>query len=115
MNKIKEKNLREERRARRTRAKIFGTAERPRLSVFRSASYIYAQVIDDSKGHTIIAGSTRGMKGTKTEGSAALGEMIAKSAKEKGIDAMVFDRGAYQYHGRVKSVAEAVRAAGIKI
>ncbi len=115
MNKIKEKNLRAERRAKRTRSKLFGTAERPRLSVFRSASYIYAQLIDDSKGHTLVSGSTRGLKGTKTETSVALGEMIAKSAKEKGIDAMIFDRGSYIYHGRVKSIAEAVRAAGIKI
>lgn len=117
MNKKKTANLNKVRRAKRTRAKLFGTAERPRFSVHRTNQYIYAQAIDDVKGNTLFAGSTRDIetKGAKTAKSAALGELMAKKAKDAGIEAMVFDRGSYKYHGRVKSVAEAIRSAGIKI
>ena len=117
MNKIKEKNLKAERRARRTRAKLFGTAARPRLSVFRSNRYLYAQLIDDERGHTILSASTHDIEkaGTKVEKSSALGDLLAKKAKEAGVESMVFDRGSYRYHGRVKGVAEALRNSGIKI
>jgi large subunit ribosomal protein L18 len=118
MNKKKVMNLNKKRRAKRTRAKLFGTAEKPRFSVHRTNKYIYAQVIDDNKGNTLFAGSTREAKvtkGTKTLKAAALGELLAKKAKEVGIEAMVFDRGSYRYHGRVKSIAEALRSSGIKI
>lgn len=117
MNKIKEKNLKAERRARRTRAKLFGTAERPRLSVFRSNRYLYAQLIDDERGRTILSASTHDVekKGAKVEKSVILGDLLAKKAKEKGIASMVFDRGPYRYHGRVKGVAEALRNSGINI
>ncbi|MDD4931038.1 MAG: 50S ribosomal protein L18 [Candidatus Colwellbacteria bacterium] len=118
MNKQKKiLNRNEKRRAKRTRAKLFGTAERPRFSVNRSNRYLYAQVIDDTKAHTLFAGSTKELeaKGNKSVKAAALGESMAKKAKEAGIEAMVFDRGSYKYHGRVKSVAEALRSSGIKI
>ena len=117
MNKTKTINQNKERRAKRTRAKLFGTAERPRFSVHRTNQYIYAQAIDDSKGHTLFSGSTKEIetKGMKTEKAAALGELMAKKAKDAGIGSMIFDRGSYKYHGRVKSVAEALRGAGIKI
>jgi large subunit ribosomal protein L18 len=117
MNKTKTLNENKERRAKRTRAKLFGTAERPRLSVFRSNRYICAQAVDDAKGYTLFAGSTKEIKekGTKTEKSSALGTLIAEKAKKAGVDSMIFDRGSYKYHGRVKSVADALRNAGIKI
>lgn len=117
MNKKKILNRNEERRAKRTRAKLFGTAERPRFSVHRTNRYMYAQVIDDTKAHTLLSGSTRELeeKGNKSVKAATLGEHMAKKAKEAGIEAMVFDRGSYKYHGRVKSVAEALRSSGIKI
>jgi len=117
MNKKKTTNLNKERRAKRTRAKLFGTTERPRFSVHRTNKYIYAQAIDDVKGATLFAGSTRDIEaaGAKSVKSAALGELMAKKAKDSGIEAMVFDRGSYKYHGRIKSVADALRSAGIKI
>ena len=99
----------------RIRGKISGTAERPRMSVFRSNKAIYVQLIDDLKGHTIVAASSKGMEGgTKTEISAKVGEEIAKKALDKGIDTVVFDRNGYLFHGRVKSLADAARKAGLK-
>lgn len=117
MNKLKVKNQREERRAKRTRAKIFGTTERPRFSVHRTNQYLYAQVIDDTSHKTLLAGSTKDIKdkGNKVSKSVALGEALAKKAKDAGISEMIFDRGSYRYHGRVKSIAEALRNSGIKI
>ena len=107
---------RRERRALRTRATLFGTAIRPRLSVFRSLRFTYAQLIDDAAGVTLWAGSTIGIKGAKGKTAAAekLGALAADGAKAKKIDAVVFDRGAYRYHGRVKAVAEGARKAGLK-
>jgi len=103
------------RRCVRIRAKISGTAERPRLSVFRSNTNIYTQLIDDTKSITLAASSDHGVKkGTKTERAAEVGKAIAKKAQEKKISTIVFDRSGYKYHGRVKAIAEAAREAGLK-
>lgn len=106
-----------ERRKKRVRAKICGTAERPRLSVFRSNYYIYAQLIDDVAGRTLAAVSSKELKvaGDKKVKAKAVGELIAKKAKEIGIKSAIFDRGSYQYHGRVKALAEAFKESGLKL
>ncbi|QOR75248.1 MAG: 50S ribosomal protein L18 [Thermoflavifilum sp.] len=103
----------------RIRKRISGTATRPRLSVFRSNTSIYAQLIDDTTGHTLAAASSRdkaiaAQKGTKTEKSYLVGEALAKKALALGITRCVFDRGGYLYHGRVKALAEGARAAGLQ-
>ncbi len=99
----------------RIRGKISGTVQRPRLSVFRSNKAIYVQVIDDLAGNTLVAASSKGIaEGTKTEIAAKVGEEIAKKAREKGITEVVFDRNGYLFHGRVKSLADAARKAGLK-
>jgi large subunit ribosomal protein L18 len=102
----------------RIRSKLQGTAERPRLAVFRSVAHIYAQVIDDSKGHTLVAASSVEKAGKSGGGNVAaakaIGKSIAERAKEKGIKKVVFDRGGYQYHGRVKALADAAREAGLE-
>lgn len=99
----------------RIRGKISGTAERPRMSVFRSNKGIYVQVIDDLAGVTLAAASSKGLEGgTKTEVAAKVGKEIAKKAQEKGITEVVFDRNGYLYHGRVKSLADAAREGGLK-
>ena len=99
----------------RIRGKVSGTAERPRMSVFRSNKGIYVQLIDDLTGRTLAAASSKGLEGgTKTEVSAKVGQEIAKIAKEKGIETVVFDRNGYLFHGRVKSLADAAREAGLK-
>lgn len=106
------------RRRARVRAKITGTKEKPRLSVFRSNRYLYAQLIDDSSGKTIVSASTKGIKkesGGKIGKSSALGKLLATKTKEAGIKVMILDRGKYAYHGRVKAVAEALREEGIKL
>jgi large subunit ribosomal protein L18 len=97
------------------RSKISGTPERPRLSVFRSNSQIYAQLIDDVAGKTLADASSLAIKDkiTKKEQAAKVGKLIAKSAQEAGIQAVVFDRGGYLYHGRVKELAEAARKNGL--
>lgn len=110
-----------QRRHRRVRAKISGTPERPRLNVFRSLDHIYAQVIDDVAGHTLVSASTVDRelrtevadKG-KSEAAKLVGELIAKRAKEAGITEVVFDRGGYRYHGRIKALADGAREAGLK-
>ena len=98
------------------RRKIQGTAERPRLSVFRSNRDIYVQLIDDVAGHTLVGTSTKEVEtsGNKVEQSKAVGKKIAEMAKTKGIEAVVFDRGGYLYHGRVKALAEAAREGGLQ-
>jgi len=106
------------RRHRRVRKKVRGTAERPRLSVFRSLKHIYAQIINDEEGRTLVAASSlspeiRGMQGAKTDIARAVGRLIAQKALEKGITKVVFDRGGYKYHGRVKALAEGAREAGL--
>lgn len=101
----------------RVRKKVKGTTERPRLSVFRSSKAIYCQVIDDLKGHTIAAASSRDTgvaAGSKTEQAKAVGQLIAEKAKSAGVETVVFDRGGYLYHGRVKALAEGAREAGLQ-
>jgi large subunit ribosomal protein L18 len=101
----------------RIRVKLSGTADRPRLNVYRSLSHIYAQVIDDQKGETIVSASTLALK-SKTGGNVAaakeIGKAIAQRAVEKGIKSVVFDRGGYLYHGRIKALADAAREAGLE-
>ena len=102
----------------RIRRKIAGTTERPRLAVFRSVAHIYAQVIDDSRGQTLVSASSVD-KGGRTNGgnvaaAKAIGKLVAERAKEKGIKTVVFDRGGYPYHGRVKALADAAREAGLE-
>ena len=103
---------------RRIRKKLSGTTERPRLAVFRSVAHIYAQVIDDSKGVTLASASTLEKGVTETGGTIAaaklIGQRVAERAREQGIGTVVFDRGGYQYHGRVKALAEAAREAGLE-
>lgn len=104
------------RRAARTRAKIKGNEDKPRLSVFRSNKFIYAQLIDDSKGSTILSVSTSALKekGAKTDKAFKAGEKLAEKALAKGIKKAVFDRGSYRYHGRVKAVADGARKGGLE-
>ena len=96
------------------RKKLFGTSERPRLAVFRSNKEIYAQLIDDVAGTTLASASSADAKGTKTEQAAATGKLIAATAKKAGVEAVVFDRGGFLYHGRVKALADSAREAGLK-
>ncbi len=103
------------RRKRRVRAKLFGTTERPRLSVFRSLNHIYAQLINDEKGETILSANSAGLAGKgKTLLAYNTGLIVAEKAKKKGIEKVVFDRGSYAYHGRVKALAEGARKGGLK-
>ena len=120
----KDKNARHLRKVRqaRVRKKVSGTPERPRLSVFRSLKHIYAQVIDDSTGHTIASASsqealresTEAASGTKTEVSAAVGKALAERAMAAGVTRVVFDRGGCKYHGRVKALADGSREGGLE-
>ena len=106
-----------ERRHRRVRGKVVGTAERPRLSVFRSNKGIYAQLIDDSAGTTVAAaGSTEadGRDMTKGEAAVRVGSLIAERGTQAGVTAVVFDRGGYRYHGRVRALADAAREGGLQ-
>jgi large subunit ribosomal protein L18 len=101
----------------RIRRRVAGTPERPRLAVFRSVKHIYAQVIDDTKGHTVAAASSaegENKNGGNLAGAKSIGKLVAERAKEKGIKAVVFDRGGYLYHGRVKALADAAREAGLE-
>ena len=102
----------------RIRRKVAGNTERPRLAVFRSVKHIYAQVIDDSVGHTVAAASSNEKSGIKSGGNVAgakaVGKLLAERAKEKGVKSVVFDRGGYLYHGRVKALAEAAREGGLE-
>jgi large subunit ribosomal protein L18 len=100
----------------RIRQKVNGTAERPRLNVYRSLNHIYAQVIDDTKGLTIASASTVTTKlktGGNLEAAKEIGKVVAERAKEKGVSKVVFDRGGYLYHGRIKALADAAREAGL--
>jgi len=111
-----------QRRHARVRAKISGTASRPRLNVFRSSAHIYAQVIDDIRGHTIVAAcdldeavrDRAGEGATKSVRAKIVGEVIAERARDAGVDAVLFDRGGFLYHGRVKAVADGARESGLK-
>lgn len=121
-NKNKSSLLRQRRHWRaRERHNLQGSAERPRLNVFRSTKHIFVQVIDDSKGHTLVAASTldkdiraQAKELTKVEEAKRVGKLIAERAQAKGIKQVVFDRGGFQYHGRVKALADASREAGLE-
>lgn len=115
MDKTQTKKQRRETRHRRIRAKVEGTSERPRLSVYRSNKYMYAQLIDDIQGETLVSSSSRdlGVEGGLMEHAEAVGKDIAEKAQEAGIDAVVFDRGGYQYTGRIEALAESAREAGL--
>jgi len=122
--KITTKQERRERISLRLRKRITGTAARPRLSVFRSVTHIYAQVIDDAAGVTVVAASSvepavkaklaGGERGGNIAGAKAIGRLVAERLKEKGITRVVFDRGGFLYHGRVRAVADAAREAGLE-
>ena len=116
LNKVS-KNSERQRRHARLRTKINGTATCPRLNVFRSNAHIHCQIIDDEKGNTLVACSSLEMKlenGGNIEAAKQVGTELAKRALEKGIETVVFDRGGYAYHGRVKALADAAREAGLK-
>lgn len=101
----------------RIRRRVSGTSERPRLAVFRSVKHIYAQVIDDTKGHTVAAASSTeadAKNGGNLAGAKSIGKLVAERAKDKGVKAVVFDRGGYLYHGRIKALADAAREAGLE-
>ena len=118
MNPRKKVNQVRARRARRTRAKVFGRAARPRLSVFRSNRGIYAQLIDDEARRTLVSVSSKEVAGkakqSKSKAAEAVGERLAEKAAKAGIKQVVFDRGKYAFHGRVKAIAQAARAGGLK-
>ena len=117
MTVMEAKRAHKNRRRARIRRKIFGTAERPRLSVYRSNVHIYAQLIDDLEGHTLAAADSREVEGAENRTDAALkvGELIARKAVEAGIETAVFDRGGNIYHGRVAALAEGARAGGLEL
>ncbi len=118
----REKEERRKRRHLRVRKKVFGTPERLRLSVFRSSKHIYGQIVDDTRGHTLVAASSldreirekvNGAPG-KTEVAREVGRLLARRARERGITRVVFDRGGYLYHGRVRALAEGAREGGLE-
>lgn len=122
MNRSKKRIIERARRAERVRKKIMGTSERPRMCVRRSLKHIYAQIVDDNSGKTIVQVGSRGKEFsqktsgkelTKTDISKMVGEMLAVMAKEKGVTSVVFDRKGYLYHGRIKALAEAARSNGL--
>ncbi len=108
------KNVKAKRKMR-VRSRIKGTANRPRLSVFRSNKAIYAQLIDDQKGETLMAVTDQGLEGkTKAEKAKEVGSLLGQKALKKGIKTVIFDRGSYRYHGRIKALAEEARKSGLK-
>ncbi|HXW76806.1 MAG TPA: 50S ribosomal protein L18 [Candidatus Eremiobacteraceae bacterium] len=121
MSAIKSRNASRLRRHARVRRRASGTPQRPRLSVFRSLHHVYAQIVDDSTGSTLVAASTREKGVAEGLGSSSslaaaekVGKTIAERAKSKGIAAVVFDRGGYKYHGKIKALADAARGAGLE-
>jgi large subunit ribosomal protein L18 len=121
MDKSKKKRIARQRRHARVRKKISGTMERPRLNVYRSLTHIYCQVIDDIEGRTLVAASSNDKQirpmvegKEKTEQARIVGEVLGRRALEKGINTVVFDRGGWLYHGRIKAMAEGARKAGLK-
>ena len=121
MGRLNKAHLARKRRHARVRSDLAGTPQRPRLNVYRSLNHIYAQLIDDSQGHTLLAVSTldpslrEAVSGkSKTQQAAAIGKALAERATEAGITQVVFDRGGYKYHGRVKKLAEASREGGLQ-
>jgi len=114
---MKKPQTREEYRRRRhfrVRKKVNGTADRPRLVIYRSLKHIYAQLVDDNTQRTLVTVTDNGLNGKKVEKSFEVGKKIAERAKEAGVTAVVFDRGGYLYHGRVKAVAEGAREGGLE-
>lgn len=119
MAKTNQNYIARKRRHARVRKKIFGTTDRPRLNIFRSLNHIYAQIIDDTQGNTMVAassldGNIKNSEISKMKQAEMVGTLIAERALEVGISQVVFDRGGYKYHGRIKALAEASREAGIK-
>lgn len=121
LDRIKKKTIAQSRRKKRVRRKIYGTNERPRLSVFRSLRHVYAQIIDDERGVTLAAASTQSAElkdslstGGNVNAARQVGELIARKASECQIDSVVFDRGGNLYHGRIKALADAARENGLK-
>ena len=121
MEKTVQRGAARKRRHRRVRKRVVGTSQRPRFNVFRGLKHTYAQVIDDTRGHTLVAASTLDpelgdkVKGlTKTEQAKLVGGLLARRALERGVRKVAFDRGGYKYHGRVKSLAEAAREGGLE-
>ena len=114
---VEKKRLHRNKRHKRVRRRIVGTAERPRLSVYRSNVHIYAQLIDDYAGHTLAAADSREVEETenRTEAARKVGELIASRAASAGVERVVFDRGGNKYHGRVAALAEGARAGGMKL
>jgi large subunit ribosomal protein L18 len=118
MTNLASRSAQRVKRHERIRLRLAGTADRPRLAVFRSEKHIYAQVIDDTTGKTLAAASSleptlRSADGTKSDHAKRVGALVAERAKEAGVDRVVFDRAGFQYHGRVRSLAEAAREAGL--
>jgi large subunit ribosomal protein L18 len=111
------KRLHREKRRKRLRRKIIGTAERPRLSLYRSNVHIYAQLVDDYAGHTLAAADSRevGEAENRKEAARKVGELMARRAAEAGVEEVVFDRGGNKYHGRVAALAEGARSGGLKL
>ena len=119
MTQVASRGAARRKRHERIRLHLAGTKDRPRLAVFRSLNHIYAQVIDDASGRTLAAASTvekelKGSSSTKTEEAAVVGRLLAERAKAAGIERVVFDRAGFRYHGRVKSLADAAREAGLE-
>ena len=118
MTQVASRGAARRKRHARIRLTMAGTEARPRLAVFRSLNHIYAQVIDDASGKTLVAASTveqelKGSTATKTEEAAVVGRLVAERAKAAGIERVVFDRAGFRYHGRIKSLADAARDAGL--
>ena len=114
---VQKKRLHREKRRKRVRRKVVGTAERPRISVYRSNVHTYAQLIDDYAGHTLAAADSRevGEAENRTEAARKVGELVARRAAEAGIEEVVFDRGGNKYHGRVAALAEGARSGGLRL
>jgi large subunit ribosomal protein L18 len=114
---VLQKRAHREKRRRRVRRKISGTAERPRLSVYRSNVHIYAQLVDDERGHTIAAADSRevGEAEDRKEAARKVGELVARKAADAGVEEVVFDRGGNKYHGRIAALAEGAREGGLKL
>ena len=114
---VEKKRLHREKRRKRLRRKIIGTAERPRLSVYRSNVHIYVQLVDDYAGHTLAAADSRevGEAENRKEAARKVGELIASRAADAGVEQVVFDRGGNRYHGRVATLAEGARSGGLKL
>jgi large subunit ribosomal protein L18 len=118
MTQVASRTAARQKRHERIRLSLAGTPQRPRLAVFRSLNHIYAQVIDDSSGRTLVAASSlekglRSAKATKTEEAGNVGRILAERARAAGVERVVFDRAGFRYHGRVRSLAEAAREAGL--